>query len=97
MRIEIEKPLEVERKVAHHDAECNADATTIARETERTKPDGVFRADFRKKVDEHSARYPGGMLPYDMRVMFLCYVVDECVRCLGRLELSLPASTGTRA
>ena len=45
---EIEKLLVIERKV-RHDAECNADAFTIVRETERTKPDEVFRDEFQKR------------------------------------------------
>ena len=49
------------------DISCEAEAGEILRATERTRPDWSFREECQKRVDEHVARHPGGVLPSEIR------------------------------
>eukprot|EP00929_Paragymnodinium_shiwhaense_P113449 TRINITY_DN81740_c0_g1_i1.p1 TRINITY_DN81740_c0_g1~~TRINITY_DN81740_c0_g1_i1.p1 ORF type:complete len:196 (-),score=31.64 TRINITY_DN81740_c0_g1_i1:244-831(-) len=52
---------------------CEASAVEIIiRETERLKPKSCFRPGFHKKVNVHTTRHPGGMLPCELRLLQTC-------------------------
>lgn len=49
------------------DATCEAYGPIIEQETERTRPEAGVRSEWQERVDGHSAKHPGGTLPFQLR------------------------------
>ena len=53
--------------ICSREVACEADAMTIMRETERTRPEAAIKQDFEAQVERHKKLYPGGTLPGHLR------------------------------
>ena len=73
------------------DVACIAESMTISRETESTRPEASFRAEWDKQVKAHQLQYPGGTLPSELRSLsyfwerkrkYLQFEQQQQLRCL---------------